>query len=74
MPYFPLFFLHSLLVCFLSVFTEGEGEGFLSQLFHVDSTKTVELRFFIYVLELMLVVISFTVSAKAGSTRIFFST
>ena len=44
MPYFPLFFLHSLLVYFSSVFTEGEGEGFLSQLFHVDFTKTVELR------------------------------
>ena len=49
MLYFPLFFLHSLLVYFLSVFTEGEGRGFLSQLFHVDSTKNVELCLRVYI-------------------------
>jgi len=74
MPYFPLFSLHIALVEFYTFSHRGRGGGQLPQLFHVDSTKTVKFRFFIYVFELMLVVISFTVSAKAGSTRIFFST
>ena len=40
------------------------------QIFNVDSTSYVD----IYFLELIFVVISFTVSAKAGSERIFCST
>ena len=74
MPYFPLFSLHIPLVGFLHLFTQGEGWGTASTAFPRGFHKNCEIPFFIYVLELMLVVISFTVSAKAGSTRIFLST
>lgn len=74
MPYFSLFFLHRGKGGFSSFSTQGEGRGAASTGFPRGFHKNCEIPFFIYVLELMLVVISFTVSAKAGSTRIFLST
>ena len=74
MPYFPLFSFHIQHLGISQLFTVGEGREGNSTGFPREFHKNCEIMFFIYVFELMLVVISFTVSAKAGSTRIFFST